>query len=254
MLEGLKVRRLGRVVLLGLVSILCAAPAMAITASDILARVKTAEAGIRDIRAEMVIESANKGNVSGMGEGYSDILRLQKGVISYKSPDKLRMDGYARGIKASYIQNGYKKLILAAMIRQSEDLKNQPGKRQDTLDLGFLSSRLWVDNIVTIVKTEKSGVVELKFDPKAGGKDKRHDSVWVDPKTLKVSKRQKYRGSGEMRVRYTYSDFEMLNGKLPIATTSTMYTPSGDKLGTVTYKNVKTNAGLADSLFSMSQR
>ena len=49
-------------------------------------------------------------------------------------------------------------------------------------------------------------------------------------------------------------DFQMLGGKLPIATTSTMYNPSGEKMGTVTYKNVKANVGLADSLFSMSQR
>jgi len=227
---------------------------MAITASDILARVKAAEASVSDMRAEMEIESADKGNVSDMGAGYSDILQLQKAVISYKKPDKLRMDGFARGIKASFIQNGYKKLILAAMIRQTEDLRDKPGKRLDTLDFGFLSSRLWVDNTVTVVSTGKNGVVELKLDPKSGGADKRHDNIWVDPKTLRVTKREKYRGSGELRIRYVYSDFQTLAGKLPIATTSTMYGPSGDKLGTVTYRNVKANVGLADSLFSLSQR
>ena len=227
---------------------------MAITASDILARVKAAEAGVSDMRAEMEIESADKGNVSDMGAGYSDILQLQKAVISYKKPDKLRMDGFARGIKASFIQNGYKKLILAAMIRQTEDLRDKPGKRLDTLDFGFLSSRLWVDNTVTVVSTAKSGLIELKLDPKSGGADKRHDNLWVDPKTLRVTKREKYRGSGELRIRYVYSDFQTLAGKLPIATTSTMYGPSGDKLGTVTYRNVKANVGLADSLFSLSQR
>jgi len=164
------------------------------------------------------------------------------------------MDGFARGIKASFIQNGYKKLILAAMIRQTEDLRDKPGKRLDTLDFGFLSSRLWVDNTVTVVSTGKNGVVELKLDPKSGGADKRHDNIWVDPKTLRVTKREKYRGSGELRIRYVYSDFQTLAGKLPIATTSTMYGPSGDKLGTVTYRNVKANVGLADSLFSLSQR
>ncbi len=100
--------------------------AAAITSSAILAKVKAAEAGVKDMRAEMVIESANKGNVSDMGSGYSDILKLQKGVISWKSPDKFRMDGYARGIKASFVQNGYKKLILAAMIRQTEDSPTSP--------------------------------------------------------------------------------------------------------------------------------
>ena len=227
---------------------------MAVTASDVLARVKAAEAGVKDMRAEMAIESANRGNVSDMGAGYSDILQLQKAVISYKKPDKLRMDGFARGIKASFVQNGYKKLVLAAMIRQTDDLKNKPGKRLDTLDIGFLSSRLWTDNKITVVSTAKNGLMQLKLDPKSGGPDKRHDNIWVDPKTLRVTKREKYKGSGEMRIRYIYSDFQSLGGKLPIATTSAMYGPSGEKLGTVTYRNVKTNVGLADSLFSMSQR
>lgn len=247
-------RKLALLMILLLGCALMASSAMAVTSADILARVKAAEAGVIDMKAEMVITSADKGNVSDMGDGYSDILKLQKAVIFYKKPDKFRIDGFARGIKASFVQNGYRKLVLAAMIRQSEDVKNKPGKRFDTLDLGFISSRLWADNTISVVSNGKNGIIQLKLDPKAGGADKRHDNVWVDSKTLRVTKREKYRGNGQMRVRYVYTDFENLAGKLPIATTSTMYNPSGEKLGTVTYKNVQANAGLADSLFSLTQR
>jgi len=231
-----------------------AGSAFAVTSSDILSKVKAAEAAVKDVRAEMGIESADKGSVSDMGSGYSDILKLQKGVISWKAPDMFRMDGYARGIKASFVQNGYKKLVLASMIRQTEDLTNKPGKRIDSLDFGFLSSKLWKDNAITVVSIAKNGIVQLKLDPKSGGQDKRHDFVWVDPKTLRVTKREKYTGDGKLRVRYAYSEFEVLAGKLPIATTSTLFGPTGDRLGTVAYSNVKANVGLADSFFSMSQR
>ena len=233
---------------------LAASSAMAITAGEILTKTKAAEAGLKDMKTEMVITSADKGNVADMGDGYSDILKLQKAVISYKGPDKFRMDGFAQGIKASFIQNGYKKLVLASMVRKTEDLKNKPGKRFDSLDFGFLSSRLWVDNTVTVVSTDKQGIVLLKLVPKAPDVGKRHDKVWLNPKNLQVIKREKYRGSGEMRVRYTYTDFQNLTAKLPIATTSTMYNNSGEKLGTVTYKNLQRNVGLVDSLFSLTQR
>jgi len=229
-------------------------PAGAVTASDILNKVKAAEAGVRDFRADMVIGEANRKTVSGMGEGYGDILRLEKAVVSYKKPDKMRYDGYARGIKVAYIQNGYSKLIIAPMIKQRLDVKNQPGQRQDTLDLGFLSSRLWVDNQVSVVSTGKDGVVKLKFDPRFGDKDKRHDMVWVDPKTLKVVKREKYLGGGELRIRNVYSGFSMLGGKLPIATVSDMFDPKGRSLGVATYKNLKVNAGLSEAVFSLGQR
>ncbi|NLN74892.1 MAG: hypothetical protein GX139_01080 [Armatimonadetes bacterium] len=247
-------KRLYLLVVFALFFALIANSAMAITSAEILSKVKTAESKLNDVKAEMVITSANKGNVMDLGEGYSEILNLQKGVISYKKPDKLRMDGFAQGIKASFIQNGYKKLVLASMIRKTEDLKDKPGKRLDTLDFGFLSSRLWVDNTVSITSTDKSGTVQLKFVPKTGGQSKRHDRVWMDPKTLRIIKREKYRGSGEMRVRYIYSAHKNMAGNLPIATTSTLYNTAGEKLGTVTYKSVQHNVGLADSLFSLTQR
>ena len=231
-----------------------AGPAGAVTAADILSKVRSAEAGLQDFRAEMVIGEADKKAVSGMGEGYGDILRLEKGVVSYKKPDKIRYDGYARGIKAAYIQNGYTKLIIAPMIKQKIDVKNQPGQRQDTLDLGFLSSRLWTDNHVSMISTGRDGGVKLKLDPKFGEKDKRHDTVWVDSKTLKVLKREKYRGSGELRVKTVYTEFATLAGRLPIAVSSEMFDPQGRSLGTVSYKNLKVNTGLGDALFSLSQR
>ena len=46
----------------------------------------------------------------------------------------------------------------------------------------------------------------------------------------------------------------MLAGKLPIATNCAMYDGSGGSLGSVKYANVKSNIGLGDALFSMSQR
>lgn len=226
----------------------------ATSASALLARVKASEAGFRDFRADMVIVEANKKNVSGMGEGYGDILRLEKAVVQFKKPDLMRYDGYAQGIKATYIQNGYTKLVLLPMVKQKTNVKDAPGKRQDTLDLGFLSSQLWKDNTVSVVSSGSDGVLKVKFDPRFGGADKRHDMVWIDSATLKVLKREKYRGGGELRIKINYGDFETLAGKLPIATKSTLYDPSGRELGTVMYKNLKSNVGLSDALFSLNQR
>lgn len=225
----------------------------AVTSSAVLARVKAAEAGVKDMKAEMVITEANKGNVSGMGKGYGDFLLLEKATVYYKKPDMIRYDGYAKGIKATYIQNGYKKLVLAAMIRKIDDVKNAPGKRRDTLDMGFLSSRLWTDNTVTVVATE-SGVVKLKLVPKRGGDKLRHDFVWIGPSTLKITKLERYNGRGELRARSVFTDYAMLGGKLPIATETQTYNGDGALLGSVSYKNVKSNVGLADSLFLLTQR
>lgn len=233
------------------ICLIMASSGMASSSGAILSKVKAAESKLTDFRAEMVITEANKKNVSHMGNGYGDILRLEKAVVSFKKPDKIRWDGYAEGIKVTYVQNGYVKLVLASMIKDRENVKNSPGKRQDTLDMGFLSSQLWKDNNVTVLSTDKKGVAKMKFDPKSGGNDKRHDLVWVDTKTLKVIKREKYRGSGEMRTRTVFTEFKTLGGKLPIATESTLYDGDGKKLGSVSYKNLKVNVGLENSLFTI---
>ncbi|MCE5321951.1 hypothetical protein LLG46_01410 [bacterium] len=225
----------------------------AVTSSSILAKVKAAEKGLKDWKADMVITEANKKNVSGMGEGYGDILKLDKALVYYKSPDMIRYDGYAEGIKVTYVQNGYTKLILATMIRHKENVKNAPGKRFDSLDIGFISSRLWQDNHVSVI-SEKNGIAKLKFDPKYGGNDKRHDLVWLDVKNLRLIKREKYRGSGEMRTRTVYGSYQKLTTKLPVATSANLFNGDGKELGSVKYKNIKVNTALNNSMFSLSQR
>ncbi len=246
-------RRFVLAIVLALVIVLISAQAWAVTSADLLKRVKQAEAGFKDFSADLAITNASKKNVADMGERLDEILMLEKASIRFIAPDKIRYDGIAKGIKATYIQNGYYKLILAAMIRQKIDVKNAPGKRQDTLDLGFLCGNLWKDNVVTVLGTDK-GLLKVKFWPRFGGDVKRHDMVWIDYKTLRVMSRQKYLGSGKLRVRTVYSDFRKLTPGLPIAGESTLYDPDGDKLGTISYENLKINAGVPATLFSLSQR
>jgi len=238
---------------LALMVVLVSAQAWAVSSADLLSRVKQGEAGFKDFSADLAIANASKKNVAEMGERLDEILMLERASIRFIKPDKIRYDGVAKGIKATYIQNGYCKLVLAAMIRQKTDVKNAPGKRQDSLDLGFLSSNLWKDNNVTVLGPDK-GALKLKFAPKFGGDVKRCDLVWIDNKTLRVLKRQKYLASGKMRVRTEYSDFKNLTRGLPIAGESTLYGPDGDKLGSISYVNLKINAGVPASLFSLTQR
>lgn len=227
----------------------------AATPAEILNRLKAVESKLTDYKAETYIVQADKENVSEMGEGYQDILKLEKAVVSYKKPDKIRYDGYALGMKVTYIQNGYTKLVITSMIRHKDDVKADPGKRQNTLDLGFLSSRLWAENRVSLLSSDKNGLLKLKLVPRWGAdNNKRHDLIWVDSKTLRITRREKYRGSGEIRMSVVFSNYSELVKGLPVATTATMFNPKGEKLGTVTYRNIKVNVGLADSLFSLSSR
>ncbi len=227
-----------------------ASAAQAINSNDLLKKVKSAEAGFSDFRADLVITEGNKQNIKGMGQRYDEILRLKKAVILYKKPDKIRYDGFAEGIRATLIQNGYVKLVLAAGVKYKRNEKNNPGKRQDSLDLGFISSRIWNDNYVTVLSQDRNGIAKLKIVPKHGPRDKRHDFAWINTNNLRVLKREEYRGNGELRIRTIYSDFSVL-GKIAIGTTAKLYDPVGRFLGSVSYRNLQVNVGLKDSLFEV---
>lgn len=241
-------------IIIALTVILSAANAATLSSSALQKKVEAAEKALTDFSANMQIDSANKKNISGMGAGYSDVVKLEKAEVKYKKPNLIRIDGYAQGIKATYIQNGYSKLVLASMIRQRQNVKNDPGKRQDSLDMGFVNSQLWKDNTITVGQIDSKGIAKLTLKPKFGGKDKRHDNVWLDTKNLRLIKREKYLASGELRIKTEFKDYKNLTSTLPIATTSSMYDPDGKFLGTASYTNVKVNTGIKSSLFSLETR
>ncbi|MFQ3550288.1 MAG: hypothetical protein SNJ70_11125 [Armatimonadota bacterium] len=218
------------------------------TPASILSQVKSAESGVKDFSADLVVSDRNLANIKKFDNAWGEIMKLEKATVAYKFPDKIRFDGFAQGIKASYIQNGYIRQIRASMVKHRENVKSASGKRQDTLDLGFLSSQLWTDNNVSVVSTSK-GITQLRFNPKWDGNDKTHQRVWIN-KDLQIQKLEKYRANGDLLTKVEFTQHSKLGGKLPIGIQAKMYTADGGLMGTTTLRNIKINTGLSDSFFS----
>lgn len=230
----------GRAMSLIAALILCAglsSAALAVSSEDIFAQVKQAELRVRGFSAGLIVTDLNKKGISDMGRGYSEIMQLERAVMTYTLPDKIHCEGIAHGFKASYDQDGYIRRVKLGLISLKQNMKNSPGKMQSSLDLGFLSSKLWENNEVSVVDDTGDCLV-LQFKPKFGNNDKKHDLAWVDLDTLKVMKLEKYGSGGDLRIRIINQSFINF-GKLPIAAVSVMYDPQDNKLGTVSYKDFK---------------
>jgi outer membrane lipoprotein-sorting protein len=234
-----------------IISVLIAAAAhvSADPASDLQKKATAASTALKDLKATMVVTSINKNNAEEINPAFSDIGQFQKATIYYKHPGKYRAEGVAKGMAVAYVVNGHKlQIVIPGMLKRTEDISQKAGKQRTTLDMGFITGSLWSENKVTYVGKEGKNV-KLKLTPK-GSKSRRHELIWVDPGTLRLVRRQRYNSEGEFRARYVYSSFKNV-GKLPIAQQAKVYAPDGGYVGTVEYRGLKVNTGLADSLFNL---
>lgn len=219
---------------------------------DLRKRLAAASSSIDDLRGTMVMTPADRSNAGEINKGVLQFLDqgFREATISYKRPDKFRIEGKAHGIDVTYILNGNKKQVLAPalMLKKTEDLSDDLAKRQSTLDLGFASDLLWKDKSVKLL-TESGGVSKLQLVPH-GTDDKRKELVWVNTKTLKLLKRERYGGKGNFKARYIYSNHRMM-GRMPVATLVKAYAPDGGYAGSIRYDNVLINTDLAGSLFAL---
>jgi len=225
----------------------------ALDPTTLLARVKSMSASVQDIKARMVIIDAEKKSIRDINPSLIEGLGIKEMDVFYKHPDKFRAEALAKGLQLTWVLNGDRQVISVPglMIRKVENVGGQAGKKRSSLDMGFISEALWEDFNVSIIG-EKNGLCQLKLLPK-GDRTRRKEIIWIEPRTLKLVKRERYGSGGDLKVRYHYSDFRMV-GRLPVAQRAKVYDPQGDFAGTVEYRNLRGNTGLPSSLFSLSVR
>lgn len=223
------------------------------TSSSLHQRARAANSGIRDISARMVVLDADKKNVRNINPSLIEALNIKEMDVFYRSPDKFRAEAMAKGLQLTWILNGDRQLISVPgmMIRKMEDIGRNPGRKRNSLDLGFVSDQLWQDFNVTVISQSKDAH-RLRLTPKVA-EGKRHELIWVEPETMKLLRRDRHSRSGTMSVRYTYGNHRKFRN-LAVAQQAKVYDPNGEFAGTIEYRNLKINSGLAESLFSLFLR
>ena len=223
--------------------------ANAITSNEMLNKVKNLEANFTDFSVT-VKGTGDPGTVKNQGNRYEDILQVKDGTIKYKKHNMIRIDGKIQGLKGIVVQNGYWVKMQIGIMNMKRNQQNDPGKRQNSLDMGMLSSILWKDNKVVIM-SESNGVAKVKFTPVYGGDEKRCDIVWIDVDSLKLVKREKYNYEGKLKKRFEYKEYKELTSNYYIATKTMAYDEKNKYLATANYSNLKINQKMDDKLFKM---
>ncbi|MGC8862092.1 MAG: hypothetical protein ACP5R5_04855, partial [Armatimonadota bacterium] len=117
------------------------------TEQELKARIEQATSGFKDITMVGVVTYKNKKAIARIDSNYARLYDFKSATVSFKDPDKLRMDGKLGMVKFEYIVNGWIKIVRAPTIRftKREDFTGDPAKLQDAFDLGIVTPALWLN-------------------------------------------------------------------------------------------------------------
>jgi outer membrane lipoprotein-sorting protein len=155
-------------------------------------------------------------------------------------------------VRIRYITSGYNRIIRIPAIRYSkrENLRSEPGKAQTCLDIGIVTDGFWSHYIVKPVDTEHtdSGPVIVLHLTRIG--DQRlTERLWIDGKTFKLLKREKYQEGGDLKARFIYKNHRNVDGVLWVPSRAETYSPAGVLAGITEYRDIRVNNNVADSEF-----
>ena len=226
--------------------------AVSASAADLRARIKQATCDFKDIALTCKVLQANQKELKKIGKDFPKSYEFKSTLVRFKSPDKMKMEGKLGMVKVEIIINGDRKLtsIPPLHYRKKEDISDKPHKRQTDLDIGMITDSLWHDYIVTNVDTESAGddpVDRITFR-RENSREKKL-AAWVDDKTLKLLKVEKYESDGSLLSRYIYSGHSLINGIAWVPTKIQVYNCDGKLAGATAYESIRINTGIPDSVF-----
>lgn len=222
-------------------------------AADIRGEIRDATKNFKDITLTANVVYGNKKELEKIGKDFPKSYDAKTTTVKYKAPDKMRVDGKIGMVGISIIMNGKYKLyrVPSLHIGKKEDCTNEPHQLQGDLDIGIVTEQLWRDYIVTntdAVKGADGTVYKIVF-VRSNSKEKKN-VCYVEPKTCKLLKLEKYESDGSLKSRYIFSKHKYVDS-VWVPMRIEVYNRDNKLAGATEYSNVRVNAGIDDSVFKI---
>jgi len=221
----------------------------AVSLAEVRSRIQQATAGFRDLRMDVEIAFADQKELAVIGKDYGRAYEFKRSQLVFKDPDKFKMTARAGLVNVTYIVTGDMKRVKAGLIKKTDDIGDEPHKKQNALDVGIVTGSLWQFFNVEGVRTESlNGVPCYVLTLSLANSPQKKQYIWVDTKDLKLLRREKREADGSLRVRYVYSGHRRVNG-IWVPGEQRVFNGHGRLGGTSVYSNIRINSGVSDSEF-----
>jgi len=213
------------------------------------------QTSLKSLSFTATVGNAKQIELQKINKDFAQSYRFKTMDVYMKEPFMIRMETKVDDSEILMIINGpVRKLsIPKARISTRLNLKDEPGKRQTAFDFGLTTPSLFDGYFkADFIRTERATgqhIFDVTYGP--GLADKSRHRIWIDPAKKMVTKRQWYANwGGHLMATFDYSD-PVQQGGVWLATTISVTNAEGKLAGTTTYKNMKVNPTLADSLFDV---
>ncbi len=225
--------------------------AIPMTDQEFKARVTEATKGFCDVVLTAAVSYKNKKALAKIDPAYAQLYDFTSAQLSYKYPDKLRMDSKLGMVRFEYIVTGGTKILRAPSVRISkkEDYSDDPAKTQDALDIGLITPSLWKVRRIEILddaEAAAAGEIKLRLHWPKGNMIL---FAWVDARDFYLKRFEKRDAESRLQVRVVYSEPRRFGEVIWIPTKVDIYGPDGERAGASEVSDVKVNTSLPDSLF-----
>ncbi len=212
------------------------------------------QAGLKDAAFTAVVEKAQQRELTKINKDFASSYRFKSTNVWMKEPFKLRLEAKIEDQDIYFILNGTRRLLRVPKsgISQREDLAKSPGKRQTALDFGVVTPGLFNDlfeaKFIRIDKSTGQGVFDLTYLAKFD--DGTRNRVWIDPSKKYVVKREWYsQYKGYLMATFTYDQPAKSAGGVNVPTHLSVSNADGKFAGSTSYRNMRINEGIPESLF-----
>ncbi|MHB0913381.1 MAG: outer membrane lipoprotein-sorting protein [Armatimonadota bacterium] len=221
--------------------------------ADVRAKVRDATDGFKDIRLTCKVLQANQKELKKIGKDFPKSYEFKSSKVLFKAPDKMKMEGKLGVVKVRMVINGDQKAIVVPAVHYSdkENIAGEPHKRQTELDIGIVTESLWKDYRVIDTDEEKGsdGPIYRITYVRTNATDKKQ-VAWIDARTLKLLKVDKYESDGKLESRYLYMKHQKV-GCIWVPTRIEVYNCDNKLAGVTAYEDIKVNTGIPDSEFRL---
>ena len=225
-------------------------------ASAVDANIRSFITKVDDFSATAKVVQQNQRELSKINRDVGLAYKLGNVKISYKDPNRVRMEGSLEGSRAVYILNGTKQWVAIPKIgiKTVRNFEDSPGKRKSLMDMGLVSE-FYLS--YTNAKFEREGAVDgvecaiFDMSYKDRDEDSSHHRIWIDPKTRVVRRRESYSQEGKLQAVYFFKDIKEVAEGIFLPTRIEVMNTDRQIAGVMAYTDLKVNSGLPDSLFTL---
>ena len=207
---------------------------------------------IKDLFAALRIvhEETNFDELKKIGGAFATSYRVPTYELTYKAPNRLRVEAKAGVLSALLVYSGDTKTYRVGMLKKVEDVRGKPGQKQSLMDVGIFA-RDWLATDYQAVFQRREGALLVYKLVQRGTTNQSHELVWLNPKTFITEKRLSYNSEAELQKEIRYVKPHEFKPSIFVPSRVEVYNQFGKLGATQIVESVRINVGVSESLFAL---